>query len=50
MKTLAEGGIDFADVNRTLENEGIQKFTASLERVLHVLAEKRGRLKLEATS
>jgi transaldolase/glucose-6-phosphate isomerase len=41
MKALAEGGIDFADVNHALENEGIQKFTASLENILRVLARKR---------
>jgi transaldolase len=44
MKALADGGIDFAAVNRTLENEGIQKFTAALENVLRVLAGKRATL------
>ena len=29
MATLATGGIDFADVNRTLEEEGIEKFATS---------------------
>jgi transaldolase len=42
MKKLAAAGIDFADVNRTLENEAIQKFTASLETILDGLANKRG--------
>jgi transaldolase len=46
MKMLADGGIDFADVNRTLENEGIEKFTASLDHVLRALAEKRATLNL----
>jgi transaldolase len=41
MKALAGGGIDFADVNHTLEDEGIRKFTASLENVLRALAGKR---------
>lgn len=41
MKTLADGGIEFADVNRTLENEGLQKFIASLENILGTLATKR---------
>ncbi|MEO5814089.1 MAG: transaldolase [Gemmatimonadaceae bacterium] len=41
MRALASGGIDFADVNRTLEEEGIGKFTKSLEKLLAVIADKR---------
>jgi transaldolase len=41
MTTLAKWGIDFADVNRTLEDEAIQKFTASLGNILGALARKR---------
>ena len=41
LEALANGGIDFADVNRTLENEGIEKFVKSFDALLHVIAEKR---------
>lgn len=41
MSALASGGIDFADVNRTLEEEGIGKFTKSLEKLLGVIVDKR---------
>jgi transaldolase len=41
MDRLAAGGIDFADVNRVLENEGIDKFTRSLDAVLAVIRTKR---------
>lgn len=41
MNALASGGIDFADVNRVLEEEGIAKFTKSLDALLDVLARKR---------
>jgi transaldolase/glucose-6-phosphate isomerase len=41
MTALAGRGIDFADVNRTLENEAIRKFDASLENILGALAAKR---------
>jgi transaldolase len=44
MRTLAAGGIDFADVNRTLEEEGIQKFSQSFEKLLGVIHEKRSSL------
>ncbi|CAN5136210.1 hypothetical protein BH09GEM1_BH09GEM1_19120 [soil metagenome] len=40
MSTLAAGGIDFADVNRTLEEEGLAKFTQSLDTLLGVIANK----------
>jgi transaldolase/glucose-6-phosphate isomerase len=41
MKALAAGGIDFAVVNRTLEEEGIAKFAASFDKLLSVVREKR---------
>jgi len=41
MDALAAAGIDFADVNRVLENEGIEKFAASYRAVLGVIAERR---------
>ncbi len=41
MDALAEGGIDLADVNRTLEEEGIEKFSKSFGRLLTVITDKR---------
>jgi transaldolase len=41
MEAMAAGGIDFRDVNVTLEDEGIQKFMKSFDRLLNVIAEKR---------
>jgi transaldolase/glucose-6-phosphate isomerase len=41
MGALASGGIDFADVNRTLEEEGITKFLRSSARLLEVIGKKR---------
>jgi transaldolase len=41
MDALAAAGINFADVNRVLENEGIEKFAASYRGVLGVIAERR---------
>lgn len=41
MRKLAAGGIDFDDVTRTLENEGIEKFEASYRKLLGVIAGKR---------
>jgi hypothetical protein len=41
MAALAKQGIDFADVNRTLEDEAIQKFNTSLGSILSALASKR---------
>ncbi len=41
LDALARGGIDLADVNRTLEEEGIEKFGNSFDRLMHVIAEKR---------
>jgi transaldolase len=39
--TLAAGGIDFADVNRTLEEEAIEKFANSFAKLLSAIAQKR---------
>lgn len=44
MDVLADGGIDFRDVNRTLEDEGIEKFASSFDRLLQVVAAKRNAL------
>jgi transaldolase len=44
MDALAKGGIDFADVNRVLEEEGIEKFEVSSDRLLGVIRGKRGTL------
>ena len=41
MEALAKGGIDYADVNRTLEAEGIDKFAKSFEKLMSVIASKR---------
>jgi transaldolase / glucose-6-phosphate isomerase len=41
MLALESGGIDFADVNRTLEEEAIGKFNRSFEKLLGVIGEKR---------
>ena len=41
MDALAEGGIDLDDVNRTLEDEGIDKFTKSFDRLLRLIGDKR---------
>jgi transaldolase/transaldolase/glucose-6-phosphate isomerase len=41
MDGLAAAGIDFDDVNRTLEREGIEKFVKSFDSLLGVIAEKR---------
>ena len=38
---LADGGIDLADVNTTLEDEGIDKFTKSFDRLLHLIGDRR---------
>ena len=40
---LADGGIDFRDVNHTLEEEGIAKFVKSFDGLLRVIADKRRR-------
>jgi transaldolase len=41
MEVLGNGGIDFADVNHTLEEAGIQTFMQSLDSLLDVIAGKR---------
>src|SRR5882724_4866641 len=41
MDRLAAGGIDFADVTRALEDDGIEKFAKSFETLLGVIASKR---------
>ena len=41
MDALAAAGIDFEDVNRTLEREGIDKFVKSYDSLLGVIAQKR---------
>jgi transaldolase len=38
---LAEGGIDLDDVNRTLEDEGIDRFTKSFNRLIRLIGDKR---------
>ena len=48
MEALTAGGIDLADVNRTLENEGIDKFAKSFDRLLQVIGEKRKAFAREA--
>jgi transaldolase len=45
MRTLQAGGIDFADVSATLENEALAKFSQSMERAVHVIAMKRSALR-----
>lgn len=41
MDALADRGLDFADVNHTLEDEGIEKFVKSFDVLLDVIAKKR---------
>ena len=41
METLARGGVDLGDVNRTLENEGIAAFAQSFDKLLQAVASKR---------
>jgi transaldolase len=41
MDALAAGGIDFADVNHVLEEEGIKKFAASFDQLRGIIGEKR---------
>ena len=44
MDRLAAGGVDFADVTRTLEDDGIEKFAKSFETLLGVIRSKRNAL------
>jgi transaldolase len=48
MNTLTAGGIDFADVNQTLEEEGIEKFATSFDKLLAAIAQKRRQISLRA--
>jgi transaldolase/glucose-6-phosphate isomerase len=41
MERLAAGGVDFADVTRALEDDGIEKFAKSFETLLGVIRQKR---------
>ena len=41
MDRLAAGGVDFADVTRALEDDGIEKFAKSFETLLGVIGNKR---------
>jgi hypothetical protein len=41
MEVVGKGGIDFADVNHTLEEAGIEKFIKSFDAVLSRIARKR---------
>ena len=41
LNALAAGGIDFADVNRRLEEEGIAKFARSFDKLLSAIRDKR---------
>ena len=48
MDRLAAGGIDFADVTRVLEEDGIEKFAKSFDTLLGVIASKRKALVAQA--
>ncbi|HEY7877856.1 MAG TPA: transaldolase family protein, partial [Gemmatimonadaceae bacterium] len=48
MRKLADGGIDFDDVTKTLEDEGIDKFEKSYAKLLRVIADKRRSLGVPA--
>jgi transaldolase len=50
MDAIADGGVDFRDVNRTLEEDGIEKFVTSLDGVLRVIAAKRDALSTRAAT
>ena len=41
MEALGRGGIDFAEVNHTLEEAGIEKFIKSFDTLLSGIARKR---------
>ena len=41
INALGRGGIDFADVNHTLEDAGIERFTKSFDALIDVIARKR---------
>jgi hypothetical protein len=46
MKALADGGIDFADVNHILEEAGIEQFMQSFDSLLDMIAGKRRALRV----
>ena len=48
MDALGRGGIDFADVNRTLEEEGIEKFATAFDKLLAAIAQKRRQMSRRA--
>ena len=48
MDRLAAGGVDFADVTRALEDDGIEKFAKSFETLLGVIGSKRKALVAQA--
>lgn len=48
MERLAAGGIDFADITRALEDDGIEKFAKSFETLLGVIRHKREALSAQA--
>jgi transaldolase/glucose-6-phosphate isomerase len=48
MERLAAGGVDFADVTRALEDDGIEKFAKSFETLLGVIGSKRKALVAQA--
>jgi transaldolase/glucose-6-phosphate isomerase len=48
MERLAAGGVDFADVTRALEADGIEKFAKSFETLLGMIATKRRALAVQA--
>jgi transaldolase len=50
MDALAAGGIDYADVNRVLEDEGIDKFQKSFDKLMSVIAAKRKTLAQKAAA
>jgi transaldolase len=41
LEALAAGGIDYADVNRTLEDEGLAKFEKAFTQLLRAIGRKR---------
>jgi transaldolase / glucose-6-phosphate isomerase len=47
MERLEAGGVDFADVTRALEDDGIEKFAKSFQALLGVIASKRKALAIQ---
>ena len=50
LDALASGGIDYADVDRVLEAEAIEKFETSYKKLLAVIGEKRKTLAQKAAA